>query len=93
MLHKREDGFHAIRSVFYPIPLTDILEIIPAPEVASAVLTGRPSGTPQDNLCVKAHTLLAADHNIPGVRIHLRKQILIGAGWAEEAPMVRMPCG
>lgn len=83
VLHKREDGFHAIRSVFYPIPLTDILEIIPAPEASRAVLTtsGLPiPGHPQDNLCVKAHALLAADHNIPGVRIHLRKQIPIGAG-------------
>ncbi|MGC6532289.1 MAG: 4-(cytidine 5'-diphospho)-2-C-methyl-D-erythritol kinase [Flavobacteriales bacterium] len=83
VLGKREDGFHAIRSIFYPIPLTDILEIIPAPEVSGAVLTtsGLPiPGHPQDNLCVKAHTLLAAEHGIPGVRIHLRKQIPIGAG-------------
>ena len=83
VLCKRTDGFHAIRSIFYPIPLTDILEIVPAPEVSGAVLTtsGLPiPGHSQDNLCVKAHTLLAADHDIPGVRIHLRKRIPIGAG-------------
>ncbi len=27
---KREDGYHNIESVMYPIPLFDVLEILPA---------------------------------------------------------------
>lgn len=30
VLRKREDGFHELETVFYPAPITDILEIVPA---------------------------------------------------------------
>ena len=29
IIEKREDGFHNIESVFYPVPMADILEIRP----------------------------------------------------------------
>ena len=29
---KREDGYHDLETVFYPVPLRDVLEIIPAPD-------------------------------------------------------------
>jgi len=30
VVEKREDGYHNIETVFYPIPLRDALEIVPA---------------------------------------------------------------
>ncbi len=30
VVEKRKDGFHNIETVFYPIPLHDVLEIIPS---------------------------------------------------------------
>ncbi len=78
---KRPDGYHDIESVFYPVPLCDALEIVPARE-----LTFTTSGLPipggmQDNLCLKAYHLMAALHReIMPVHIHLLKKIPMGAG-------------
>ena len=83
VLEKRADGFHAIRSVFYPIPLYDILEIVKDESLNGPVLSlsGIPvDGDASQNLVVKAYHLLAQDHALPGVRMHLRKNIPIGAG-------------
>ncbi|MCF8329369.1 MAG: 4-(cytidine 5'-diphospho)-2-C-methyl-D-erythritol kinase [Crocinitomicaceae bacterium] len=78
--NKRPDGFHEIESCLYPIPLCDILEIIPAEE-AKFIQTGidLPNSN-EKNICQKAYDLLAANYNIPPVFMHLRKQIPIGAG-------------
>ena len=32
IVERRPDGYHNIETVFYPIPLTDVLEIVPAPD-------------------------------------------------------------
>jgi 4-diphosphocytidyl-2-C-methyl-D-erythritol kinase len=80
VLDKRSDGFHEIESCMYPIPLCDILEIIPAQKF-SFVQTGisfPPSA--EKNLCEKAYDLLSQNFNVPPVYIHLRKQIPSGAG-------------
>lgn len=77
---KRADGYHDIESVMYPLPMTDVLEILPA-EKFSFKCTGIPvDGDPEDNLCVKAFRLLQSAHNIGNVMIHLRKNIPMGAG-------------
>jgi len=80
VLNKRPDGFHEIESCLYPIPLCDILEIIPAEE-AKFLQTGidLPNSN-EKNICQKAYDLLAANYKIPPVFMHLRKQIPIGAG-------------
>lgn len=85
ILHKRPDGFHALETLFYPIPFCDALEIIPAPEEDQAV-TFTSSGLPitgdiKNNLCVKAyHALKAVYPQLPHIRLHLHKQIPMGAG-------------
>lgn len=83
VLHKRPDGFHAIRSIFYPVPLFDVLELIP--DTSQTGLTLSTSGIPipgtlSENLCVSAHRLVHEAYGIGGVRAHLRKNIPIGAG-------------
>ncbi len=81
---KREDGFHNLETVFYPIGLSDILEINPAEgEIGSCFFeqTGIDVGCEAEkNLTVKAYRLLAADYSLPAVRMHLHKVIPFGAG-------------
>lgn len=79
VLERRLDGYHEISSIFYPvIDLFDILEIIPA-EVF--LFTSSGLAIPGDeNICIKAYNLLKEDFSIHPIRIHLHKQIPIGAG-------------
>ncbi|MHA4844373.1 4-(cytidine 5'-diphospho)-2-C-methyl-D-erythritol kinase [Flavitalea antarctica] len=88
IVEKRNDGYHNLETVFYPLPLTDILEILPdhgfagkTPET-SLTLTGLPvAGDPQTNLCLKAWHLLKQDFGqLPPVQMHLYKNIPMGAG-------------
>ena len=80
VLQKRNDGFHDISSVFYPIPWSDILEIIPA-EKLSFKTSGLPiPDSKAGNLCLQAYQLLQEKFDLPAVSIHLHKVIPIGAG-------------
>ncbi len=78
ILSKRPDGYHNINSCFYPIPFTDILEIVKADkfEFTSSGITIPGEG----NLCTEAFELLRKDYNIGNVKIHLHKNIPIGGG-------------
>jgi 4-diphosphocytidyl-2-C-methyl-D-erythritol kinase len=57
---KRADGYHNIETIFYPVPLNDVLEIIPSREpkpstTASFTHSGiLIDGEEKDNLCVKS---------------------------------------
>ena len=83
---KREDGFHDIATIFYPVQWQDALEIIPANPDAHTTIqfsgSGLPiPGNPENNLCIKAYTLLKTDFpNIPSIQLHLHKAIPMGAG-------------
>jgi 4-diphosphocytidyl-2-C-methyl-D-erythritol kinase len=81
VISRREDGFHDIATVFYPLPLTDVLEIITANKISfHATGIGIP-GDEAGNLCLKAYHLLQKDFpDLPPVSIHLHKAIPIGAG-------------
>jgi 4-diphosphocytidyl-2-C-methyl-D-erythritol kinase len=82
VLEKRPDGFHDISSVFYPVQLTDILEIIIADDGKFEFsLSGQDlEGHVEENLCVKAFRLLENINKISPVKIHLHKRIPAGAG-------------
>ena len=83
---KRADGFHTLETVFFPLSLTDALEIIIADEETTAPLTFTSSGLAvngdtSDNLCCKAYWLLKNDYPaIPSIKMHLHKNIPMGAG-------------
>ncbi|OYU55231.1 MAG: 4-(cytidine 5'-diphospho)-2-C-methyl-D-erythritol kinase [Chitinophagaceae bacterium BSSC1] len=82
---KREDGYHDLETVFYPIGIKDVLEIIhtPNPEQAFSFSSSGLAiqGNPTDNLCAKAYQLLKKDFpQIPSIQMHLHKQIPMGAG-------------
>ncbi|MCW3091382.1 MAG: 4-diphosphocytidyl-2C-methyl-D-erythritol kinase [Ferruginibacter sp.] len=78
---KRDDGYHTIETVFYPVKLNDALEIISSSETAF-VQSGIAIDIDQnDNLCARAYRLLKKDfQQLPSVKIHLHKAIPIGAG-------------
>jgi 4-diphosphocytidyl-2-C-methyl-D-erythritol kinase len=80
IISKRSDGFHNLETCFYPVPWTDILEIIPSDKLAFTSSGNAIPGREEDNLCLKAYHLLKADFNIAPVKIHLHKIIPIGAG-------------
>jgi 4-diphosphocytidyl-2-C-methyl-D-erythritol kinase len=78
---KREDGYHDLETVFYPVPVKDVLEVVRSGHFTFA-LTGLPvNGQTDNNLCVKAYQLLQKDFpGLPPVSIHLHKAIPMGAG-------------
>ena len=85
VLNKREDGFHNLETVFFPLQLKDALEIIPTNDPGKEVqftTTGfEINGSPEDNLCIKAYRLLKNDFpKLTAVKIHLHKAIPMGAG-------------
>ncbi len=77
---KRDDGFHNLASIFYPVRIHDILEVNPSDKLSFESTGIQIPGSESDNLCIKAYRLLAQDYDIPPVTIHLHKQIPIGAG-------------
>lgn len=80
VIAKRQDGYHDIETCFYPVPWTDMLDVVPAREFTFASSGGRVPGPSADNLCVRAWNLLKKEYDIDPVSIHLHKFIPIGAG-------------
>lgn len=77
---RRPDGYHNLETVFYPIKLNDVLEVIESDELEFTSSGIGIPGRVEDNLCVKAYHLMKQDHDMPPVKIHLHKHIPIGAG-------------
>jgi 4-diphosphocytidyl-2-C-methyl-D-erythritol kinase len=78
---KRPDGYHDLETCFYPVPWTDILEIIPSDEFSFTSSGSLIPDNGADNLCVKAYHLLKTAYvALPPARIHLHKIIPMGAG-------------
>lgn len=99
VIEKRSDGYHNIESVFYPVKIYDVLEVItndnsPRSEV-KLFASGIPiTGNVDDNLCIMAYGLLAKDFDLPAVNIYLHKIIPMGAGMgggsADAAFLIRL---
>ena len=88
VVEKRPDGYHNLETVFYPVPLTDALEV-------QVMAEGFPSeydcdlkvsnitidGDEQRNLVVRAYQLLKQDFpTLPRIHTHLWKGIPTQAG-------------
>ncbi|MFK8046076.1 MAG: 4-(cytidine 5'-diphospho)-2-C-methyl-D-erythritol kinase [Crocinitomicaceae bacterium] len=80
VIEKRIDGYHNIESIFYPIPLVDILEINRAEQFSFSTSGLAIPGNSENNLVIKAFKLMQERHGISNVKIHLHKQIPMGAG-------------
>lgn len=101
IVSKRSDGYHNLETVFYPIPLTDALEIkymdekFPSESPCDLKITGKDVDcNEEDNLVIKAYQLLAADFQLPRVHAHLVKRIPtqagLGGGSSDAAYMIRL---
>lgn len=79
---RREDGYHDIETVMYPVGWTDILEIVPSPSGRTELFTSghRVECPPEKNLVMKAYRALDAIAPLPPVSIYLHKVIPDGAG-------------
>ncbi|MFP4024157.1 MAG: 4-(cytidine 5'-diphospho)-2-C-methyl-D-erythritol kinase [Thiohalospira sp.] len=79
---KRPDGFHNIETIFYPINLSDILEIKASENNFTFTSTGIHVDDEKNinNICIKAYNLLKKHYSLPPVNMHLHKNIPIGAG-------------
>ncbi len=87
ILHQRSDGYHDLETIFYPVGITDILEITKFKRAARSqtmplVQSGLHIGSETvQNLCTKAYKLLKKDFpRLPLIQIHLHKTIPAGAG-------------
>lgn len=83
VVERRPDGYHNLETIFYPIPLTDALEITSSQEDVQLKVSGEIlNGSPEDNLVMRAFRLLKQSHpdQVEPVSIHLFKQIPTGAG-------------
>lgn len=83
IIRKRDDGFHDLETIFYPLPLHDVLEILPAANRETHFISTGLSipGDEDNNLCIKAYRLLKNEYpHLPPVQMHLHKKIAMGAG-------------
>lgn len=80
VLFKREDGYHELDTCMLPIPLLDVLEILPSDKFEFRQSGLTITGLSEDNLCVKAYRLMQEQFSISPVYLHLRKEIPMGAG-------------
>ncbi|MBR1883144.1 MAG: 4-(cytidine 5'-diphospho)-2-C-methyl-D-erythritol kinase [Muribaculaceae bacterium] len=82
VVERRHDGYHNIESVFLPIALTDVLEIVPA-RGSHTTLTcygNHVDCPPENNLVLKAYRLMKEHFGLPPVDIYLYKNIPHGGG-------------
>ena len=80
IIAKRPDGYHDLETCFYPVPWTDVLEVIHATHTQFAYSGHVIPGDPASNLCEKAYYLLHRDFGIGPISAHLHKVLPMGAG-------------
>ena len=83
VIEKRPDGYHNIETVFYPIGLSDVLDVEPSETCSDYSFSTSGisiEGDPEENLIIKAYRLLNSQYQIPAIDITLIKQIPFGAG-------------
>lgn len=101
VISKRNDGYHNLETVFYPVPLCDMLEVHPIAGASASlspcdlkVMGGNVDCATADNLVARAYGLLAAHHDLPPVQALLTKRIPsqagLGGGSADAAFMIRL---
>ncbi|MFI5453617.1 4-(cytidine 5'-diphospho)-2-C-methyl-D-erythritol kinase [Pedobacter sp. UC225_61] len=80
LTEKRDDGYHNLETVFYPVKLYDVVELIDAEETNCTIKGIDIPGKAEDNICLKAFKQLQSDFKLPNQQIILLKNIPVGAG-------------
>lgn len=87
IIAKRSDGFHDVETVFYPLMIQDVVEVVQSNpqqtnqndiQFSSSGLAI--DGEEENNLCIKAYRLLQKHFALPAIQMHLHKNIPMGAG-------------
>lgn len=96
VVSKRDDGYHNIETIFYPIQVKDALELVVSlNDETNIKMSGIPvDGDASSNLVIKAYELLVSRYSLPNLSICLQKNIPLGAGLgggsADAAFMLKM---
>ena len=79
---RRADGYHNLETVFYPVGLQDVLEIVPSSHTQLHTTGNAIAGSVADNLVFKAYNILSQQYpdKVPALDIYLHKVIPTGAG-------------
>ena len=80
---RRDDGYHDLESVLYPVQWNDALEAVENSGGTPLTFncTGQPNNIPPgENIVEKAWSLLAANTTLPPLKVHLYKNVPSGAG-------------
>lgn len=82
IIERRQDGYHNIETLMYPIPWNDVLEIVPANcDETTLTVSGRQVNCPPEkNLVMKACREFQREKGVGNVDIYLHKIIPDGAG-------------
>ncbi|MEG1574364.1 MAG: 4-(cytidine 5'-diphospho)-2-C-methyl-D-erythritol kinase [Bacteroidales bacterium] len=97
VVSRREDGYHNIESVLFPVPFYDVLEVTDAVHKSDKNINLHLYGMPYDgklNLVEKAYFRLASEFDLPSVDVYLKKNIPfaagLGGGSSDAAFMLRL---
>lgn len=77
---KRPDGYHNLETVFYPVPLYDVIEFYPAARFSLHAAGQKIPDPPEENLITKAYRLLKDRFRIQEIAVSLLKNIPPGSG-------------
>ena len=80
VVSRREDGYHNLETIFYPVKLADALEIADSEKTEFTLSGLQIDSAPENNLVYKAYSILKKDFKLPGLKIHLHKIVPFGAG-------------
>lgn len=102
VVERRPDGYHNLQTVFYPVPIMDVLEVtemndaFPSTTECDLKVTGiNIEGDEQRNLVVRAYQLMKEEFpTLPRLHAHLYKgiptQAGMGGGSSDCAAMLRL---
>jgi 4-diphosphocytidyl-2-C-methyl-D-erythritol kinase len=81
ILEMRPDGYHGLQTIFYPMKLYDVAEIIESEDFSLSMTGLKIPGLPDQNLCIRAYQILKKKFpELPPVSMHLHKHIPTGSG-------------
>jgi len=80
VVSKRSDGYHNLETIFFPVKISDALEMADSDTISLTTSGIQIDGLPDNNLILKAYHLLKADFSLPPLQFHLHKNIPFGAG-------------
>jgi 4-diphosphocytidyl-2-C-methyl-D-erythritol kinase len=79
---KRADGYHDLETIFYPVNVNDVIEIIPSQKFHFSTSGLKVNGSTDDNLCIKAYQILKKDFpSLANIHMWLHKHIPMGTGF------------